>query len=59
MAMNLHKGDNVNSLYSKVINTIPYISLYRKYITIFTITIKTNNYGKELRRKIRFYLFSI
>ena len=26
MAMNLHKGDNVNRLHSKVINTIPYIT---------------------------------
>ena len=25
MAMNLHKGDNVNRLHSKVIDTIPYI----------------------------------
>ena len=24
MAMNLHKGDNVNRLHSKVIDTIPY-----------------------------------
>ena len=25
MAMNLHKGDNVNRLHGKVIDTIPYI----------------------------------
>ena len=33
MAMNLHKGDNVNRLHSKVIDTIPY-TFKHKILTI-------------------------
>ena len=35
MAMNLHKGDNVNRLHSKVIDTIPY-TFKHKLLTIKT-----------------------
>ena len=38
MAMNLHKGDNVNRLHSKVINTIPYIFKH-ELLTIKTIKV--------------------
>ena len=38
MAMNLHKGDNVNRLHSKVIDTIPY-TFKRKLLTIKTIKV--------------------
>lgn len=37
MAMNLHKGDNVNRLHSKVIDTIPYTFKHK------ILTIKTTN----------------
>ena len=36
--MNLHKGDNVNRLHSKVINTIPYIFKH-ELLTIKTIKV--------------------
>lgn len=39
MAMNLHKGDNVNRLHSKVIDTIPYIFKHRLSTTINMETI--------------------
>ena len=38
MTVNLYKGDNVNRLHSKVIDTIPYIfkkSINKKYIYIY------------------------
>ena len=38
MAMNLHKGDNVNRLHSKVIDTIPYTFKY-ELLTIKTIKV--------------------
>ena len=38
MAMNLHKGDNVNRLYSKVIDTIPYIFKHKLLLDL-------NNHG--------------
>ena len=40
MAMNLHKGDNVNRLHSKVIDTIPYTFKHE------LLTIKNNNMKK-------------
>ena len=40
MAMNLHKGDNVNRLHSKVIDTIPYTFKHK------SLTIKSNNMKK-------------
>ena len=38
MAMNLHKGDNVNRLHSKVIDTIPY-TFKHELLTIKTIKV--------------------
>lgn len=35
------------------------LKIKTKHYLVSGLTIKTNNYGKELRRKIRFYLFSI
>ena len=35
------------------------LKIKMKHYLVSGLTIKTNNYGKELRRKIRFYLFSI
>ena len=40
MAMNLHKGDNVNRLHSKVIDTIPY-TFKHELLTIKTTNIMT------------------
>lgn len=40
MAMNLYKGDNVNRLHSKVIDTIPYTFKHE------LLTIKNNNMKK-------------
>ena len=49
MAMNLHKGDNVNRLHSKVIDTIPYIFKTQLLNNARNVgLIKRNNYENNI-----------